>query len=144
MFVFGSDAVKNSFTNAVESLANKTMLLQIENNKLIKFDGNIKNLNLVEFNNFSRIEEIASRAFENNINLNSLILPASVKILGENFINGCENLSTITINSNFVPNFIEATFAGCKENLTLYVPEKALNVYKKALENFDFTILSIN
>jgi len=144
LFVFTNEANKNNFTSNFSNFANKTILLNIQDNVLVKFEGNIKSLNISDFNMINKINEIGNNAFSNNTVLNSIIIPSSVKKLGDNFISGCNGLTSLTINSSIVPNFSNKTFEGAKQNLTLYVPEKSIDVYKKSLEHFNFTILSLN
>lgn len=144
LFVFKNENIKSSFEGANQSLANKTVLLKTEDNKLVKYQGNIKNLNLNDFISVVKIEEISNEAFKDNTALNALNLPSSVKKLGSNIISGCTNLNSVTINSNLVPNFEETTFNDAKENLTILVPQKSLDIYKKSLENYNFTFLSIS
>jgi len=144
LFVFNDEANKNSFKNSLQTLSNKVVLLKVTENTLVKFEGNITNLNLIEFNMLKRIEKIGNGAFKNNTTLNTIIMPSSIQVLGDNFVDGCENLTSITIYSNFVPTFTEKTFEGAKENLVVYVPVNSLEVYRKTFEDYSLNFLSIN
>lgn len=144
LFVFNDSVNKTNFINSIDSLKNKAILIGIENNVLTKFEGEIRNLNLTEFNLIEKIIEIGNNAFKDNTTLNTLIIPSSVKKIGDNFISGCENLNSLTINCPIVPETTQNTFNEAKNYLTIYVPEKSLDVYRKTFENYNFVFLNIN
>ena len=91
-----------------------------------------------------RITEIGNEAFKDNTALNTIIIPSSVKSIGDSFISGCTNLTSLTLNMPITPKISENAFSDAKENLTIYVPENSLNVYRQTFEDFNLTFLSIN
>lgn len=141
-FVVNKESDKSSFVSKFSNLANNVILININDNILTKFDGNISNLNLADFNFIDKIIGIANDVFKDNLTITSIILPSSVKNIADNFISGCESLTSITFNSSLVPSFTEFSFENAKENLTIYVPESTINVYKETLKNYNFIILA--
>lgn len=142
LFVFTNSSNKSNFTSNFSAFENRSILLQVNQGKLEKFEGNILSLNLSEFNLIDKIVEIKDEAFKDNKMLNNVTISSSVKIVGNNIFSGCDNLSNITINSYSIPLFKNETFKGF-ETLTVYVPYSCLDLYSKVFEDYDFTILSI-
>ncbi|MGN1208482.1 MAG: leucine-rich repeat protein, partial [Christensenellales bacterium] len=91
--VFANSATKNDFETKTPLFASQTMLVNISKGELTKFEGNVKNLDLTDFNQIEKITKIGNDAFKNNTTLLSLVLPYSVKSLGNNVFDGAENFT---------------------------------------------------
>lgn len=142
-FVFNDEAKHSNFINKFTNFANNSIIFKVQNNILTKFEGNIKNLNIADFKFFGVVNSLGNNLFKDNSILNTITIPSNVKNIGYSFISNCENLISITFNSNIIPNFNENSFEGAKEDLTIFVPSNILEVYKATLKDFNLTILSI-
>ena len=141
LFIFNDNNIKNNFINLNDNFANNAILLKVVNGELSEYSGNIANLDLTEFND-NKITKINNNVFRNNLTLKTLIIPSSVKTIGNNFLEGADNLTSVTINNYQIPNFSENSFTNCKAGLTVFVPTSQLNLFKKVLENFDIIVAS--
>ena len=107
-----------------------------------------RNLSSIEFRD--GLYEIGSSAFSECHALADVTLPSTLRILGDEVFEKCENLKKVTCLS-FVPPYVDENDAyifSYNDDMTgreLYVPEMALNNYKQTLAWDAFpTILSIN
>jgi len=62
---------------------------------LLKYEGNEKSVKLPAFYQGSLVTEIASGAFENNLSLNSIEIPETLRVIGDAAFKGCRNLFCI-------------------------------------------------
>ena len=74
---------------------------------------------------------IGDRAFANCRNLTSVTIGKSVKTIGEQAFSSCRNLTSITCYALTPPTLSVAAFNGVnKESVSLYVPEKSIELYR--------------
>lgn len=135
---FNDELQRNNFVSNNASL--KTMLLKVQNGSLVKYDGNIKNLDLRELK--INIQSILDNAFANNTLVENIYLPTTLNKIGKNFVKGCEKLRTIVIYSTKVISF-DDSFDKDINSLTIKVPSTLVDVYKEQLKNYNINILSI-
>ena len=86
---------QNSFTNAALTI-NPTVQFYVE--------GTDEDGTAISGNFTFQVVEIAEKAFENNTNISSVSIPATVTTIGAFAFEGCENLATFTLaaNSNLI------------------------------------------
>lgn len=141
VFVFEKSELKSSFAQQYSTY--KTMLMQITDNALVRYDGSIRNLDLTEFSFVNKIYSISDGAFKDNTILETLILPTTISSVGKEFVSGCEKLKTITINSSKAVTFSENCFDETNNNLSVKVPSYLVDLCKESLKGYDVTVLSI-
>ena len=89
---------------------------------------------------------IGEYAFQRSLGMTSVIIPGSVKEIGWNAFDGCENLTSITCNAVTPPDCGNGNdrFDKVDPSIPVYVPEGTVEAYKKAPGWSDFTnILSV-
>ena len=84
------------------------------------------------------LQRIGHRAFEGCVGLSSLRLPKTLTSIDFRAFDDCDNLKAIEIYAEEPPKITNRSascwkFIGDARNLVLYVPEKSLEKYKKAL-----------
>ncbi len=90
------------------------------------------------------IVSIGNNAFEKNVNLIKITLPASLKNIGSYAFDGCEKLAFVFIEADTVPTVKETSFAGLSDSLKLFVSSYAEHLYKvdSVFRNYYEKILS--
>lgn len=140
--VFVSENVKNEFSTKYPQISDQIVLLSINNGELSKFEGNIKNLDLTDFNKIETITKIGNNVFKDNKTLISITLPYSVKQLGDNVFDGATNLTKIIIDSYQTLELSEKTFENINEDLHIFVNESVLEVFKQTYSGLDLKFVS--
>lgn len=90
------------------------------------------------------VVSIGNNAFERNVNLIKINLPASVKSIGSYVFDGCEKLAFVFIKSSAVPTVKNTSFEGLTDSLKLFVSSYAEHLYKtdSVFRNYYEKILS--
>lgn len=138
LFLFSSSLNENLFIDKFPEFSTKTVVAKISNKELTTFDGNVKNLNILELASLGEIEKIGKNCFRNNENVASITIPYFVKKISENAFYGTKNLTKIIINSYSIIDFDENAFNETNESLTIYVPSGLVEVYRQTYENLTF------
>ena len=87
---------------------------------------------------------IGGGAFENCSSLTSITIPDKVTEIGHYAFNSCENLTNVTCQAIVIPETGDYIFDNSVEQATLYVPQEALETYRKTNPWSDFkTILPL-
>ena len=140
MFVFDNDQTKNEFVTKNPQTSSQFILVNIQDGQLVKFEGDIKNLDLTELNFIGKITKIGDNVFKDNTSLLSLTLPYSVKEIGNNAFDGATNLTKIVIDNYQIVKISNNSFENVNENLYIYVPSSVLEIYKQTYEEFNLKI----
>ena len=90
------------------------------------------------------VVSIGNNAFERNVNLIKITLPASIKSIGSYAFDGCERLAFAFIKADVVPAVKDTSFAGLTDSLKLFVSSYAERLYKtdSVFRNYYEKILS--
>ena len=100
---------------------------------------NLKNVTISE-----GVEEIGYSAFAKTA-LESIKIPESVKNIDSYVFFNCNNLIEVTFKSNNPKNYINNIFFYCQNNIKLYVPSEAVDLYSNWLpQDSNVTIYEIN
>lgn len=85
----------------------------------------------------NNIMKIGDRAFANCVSLSSITISETVSRIGKQAFYNCKNLRTVIIKTGVLSNKTigEKAFAGTYKKLTVKVPAKQLNAYKKLLKS---------
>ena len=85
----------------------------------------------------NNIMKIVDRAFANCVSLSSITISETVSRIGKQAFYNCKNLRTVIIKTGVLSNKTigEKAFAGTYKKLTVKVPAKQLNAYKKLLKS---------
>ena len=78
------------------------------------------------------VTAIGANAFEDDIELTNVVIPASVVSIGDNAFGGCSNLAAFTMVDAIPPATGDAVFDGCSKLTAIYVPEEAKDAYDVA------------
>lgn len=71
---------------------------------------------------------IYARAFKNNVLLENIVIPPSVKDIGSDVFSGCSNLKNIEIETTIL-NYLPSNFAkNCVELEEIYIPDSILSI----------------
>ena len=139
--VFLNDNTKTEFITKNPQFANQSVLINITNGELTKFEGNVRNLDLTDFNKIEKITKIGNGVFKDNTFLSSIVMPHSITSLGNNVFDGATSLNKITFNSFVVPLATDKTFENINNMAQIFVPRAVLNVYKQSFEGYKLNIL---
>ncbi len=124
----GIDQIQASTFENCSSL-NKIQLpssITLLNHKAFK---DCKSLQTIDLTNIA-IKTIGNFVFQNCSNLESITLPASLKTMGLNTFTGCNKLSKVVCKATTPPT-IKGSFNKTPDSKVLYVPESAVEDYKK-------------
>ena len=80
------------------------------------------------------VTEIGSGAFNECVNLKSVVMPDSVKLLGANAFAYCENLESITL-SNSIETILFGTFVKCSNLKSISIPDSVTYIGMTAFED---------
>lgn len=80
------------------------------------------------------LTEIQSGAFRSCKGINSLVIPSSVKIIGESAFNTCSSMESIEINAS-ITSIPKSCFSGCSELKELNIPLGVEEICENALLN---------
>ena len=109
--------------------------------KLLKNGYSSENIEIPESVNYQGktypVTELASHCFSYSENLKSIVLPNSIKIIGDNCFYGCNALNRMLILSTVPP-----TISGFYIK-NIYVPEEAIEIYKNDDKWGKYNIYSI-
>ena len=78
------------------------------------------------------LEEIDAAAFAQCSNLREVILPSSLKKMGESVFSNCNALQSVTINAETPPTLGINTFFQVNSIPRIYVPSNSVNAYRTA------------
>lgn len=140
--VFSTKATKDEFITKNPQFENQSVLIEIANGELKKFEGNIRNLDLNDFNKIEKITKIGDNVFKDNTYLSSIVLPYSIKSIGRKVFDGAKSLNKITFNSFVVPQSVSDSFEGLNGVAQIFVPQSVLQVYKQTYKDYNLNILS--
>lgn len=84
-----------------------------------------------------QVTAIAPKAFANNKNLKKVVIPVSVRSIGEQVFSGCKNLKMIIINTPYLTkkSVGAKAFKGIHAKATIKVPKKQKKAYQKFLKS---------
>lgn len=88
---------------------------------------------IAETGNFTVIEGtrlIADRILSNNTSLTSITIPNSVTHIGNNILEGCENLTSIHVLAVTPPVITPSTFEGVNTGIQVSIPEGSTALYE--------------
>lgn len=88
---------------------------------------------IAETGNFTVIEGtrlIADRILSNNTSLTSITIPNSVTHIGNNILEGCENLTSIHVLAVTPPVITPSTFEGINTGIQVSIPEGSTALYE--------------
>lgn len=88
---------------------------------------------IAETGNFTVIEGtrlIADRILSNNTSLTSITIPNSVTHIGNNILEGCENLTSIHVLAVTPPVITPSTFEGVNAGIQVSIPEGSTALYE--------------
>ena len=88
----------------------------------------------------STVATIGKDAFKGCAALTKITLPSKCTKIGANAFNGCKKMKTITIKSTKLTSksIASGAFKGLSKRVTIKVPKKQLNAYKKLLKKKGF------
>ncbi len=95
------------------------------------FKGSTKITNVTIGNN---VETIGKAAFKNCKNLKTVSIGKSVTKIDKNAFSGTKKLNKVTIKSTSITSIGKNAFKNTKSSLTIKVPAKKLNAYKKLIK----------
>ena len=78
------------------------------------------------------IETLASSSFLNCKALNEVILPSTLKEIGERAFDGCSSLATLLCNTSVPPVLGNNALRNTASSLSIYVPDDSVEAYKSA------------
>lgn len=119
-----SAAVENNFTYSIE---NDCCLIT-------GFTGGDSIIEIPDKLDGYTVIGIASRAFCNNIAIESVVLPESIKSIGDRAFTNCSNLKNINIPS-CVQTIKHNTFNGCESLTSIIIPESVVSIETGAFLN---------
>ena len=73
---------------------------------------------------------IGTSGFSNILSLTTVYMESEIKAIGNNAFSNCTNLDKVTINADLVPKLGSNVFSNTSENLSIYVPEKMVDLFK--------------
>jgi hypothetical protein len=80
------------------------------------------------------VKEVADGAYENNKELTSITIPASVTKVGKNAFKGCSSLKKVKFAGKNVKKIGKNAFKGIHKKAKIYVPKKVFDKYSKMLK----------
>ena len=84
------------------------------------------------------VSAIGEYAFYNQVDLQGLIIPASVKVIDESACEGAKNLGSVSFQSKKdLLRINDRAFYGCKKLKRMLMPNSTLGVYKSAFQGCD-------
>ena len=93
----------------------------------------LPNCGIVDLSRTTGLTVVPSWSFEYVRSLNSIILPASIRRIGNGAFYECDSLMTLTVLSTTPPEVQSSAFYGCDtENLTVFVPAASVALYRAA------------
>ena len=82
-----------------------------------------------------KVDTIASNALKNNKKVTNIVIGTNIKTIQKRAFYGCKNLKKIRIKSKLLKKIGTQAFSGTNKKITIKVPVKKLNTYKKILKN---------
>lgn len=119
-----SAAVENNFTYSIEN----------DGCVITGFNGENFIIEIPDELDSYTVIGIASRAFCNNITIESVVIPESVKSIGDRAFMNCSNLESINIPS-CVQTIEHNTFNGCESLTSITIPESVVSIETGAFFN---------
>ncbi len=102
----------------------------------LSYTRNLKSLEYLDFSRTYDINEVWSGTFTNNTTLKTVLLPASITVIGQMAFEGFSALESFTCFATTPPllNLYggKSPFNGCATNLVVYVPAESLPLYAEA------------
>ena len=95
---------------------------KIEGSKLVKYRGTDKNVSVPD-----TVEVIGEGAFEDNTNIELVVLPNSVRKIEKYAFWGCDNLDTVVLGKG-LREIADYAFAGCKGLVQMTIPSNVKSI----------------
>ena len=107
---------------------------------LTKYHGDAEYLIIPD--NFSGREIVKVSGFSGKVNLKGVVIPDTVKTIGDRAFNGCENLETVTL-GNGVETIDEAAFINCDSLSFVNLPDSITYIGEMAFDGNNIKELHI-
>lgn len=96
------------------------------------FKNDFTNISKLDMKRVTGVTELPNNIFQEFLNLQELILPATITRIGSKALYGCTILRSLTCYAPVPPTVGNAAFDGLPADMTVYVPAEAVDLYRQA------------